>query len=86
MVIASNFGARLRAIRAWRGLSQKELAESVGTYSPVLSRIEAEIVLPTEELAAAIKRALKWNEALEEIHPTHKPQGIYRYRQFDTRL
>lgn len=67
---ATTFGARLRAIRGWRDITQQELGERVGVPASVISRIESEIVLPVPSLEKKIKQALGWAEALTEIQVT----------------
>lgn len=61
------FGALMRSVRAWRGISQTELAKKVGISQHIISRIETEVVLPASGLAERIKQALDWDKALEEM-------------------
>lgn len=64
----TGFGALMRSIRAWRGISQVELAKKTGLHrQQTISEIENEKVLPTPELAERIKQALDWDEALEQM-------------------
>jgi len=60
----------LKAIRAWRELEQRELADLVGVARPLLSRIETGVVLPGPDLEKRIKEALGWDEALREMAET----------------
>lgn len=62
-----NFGRMLKAIRAWRGMEQRELATLIGIDRPTLSRVETGLVLPGSDLEERIKKALRWEEALEEM-------------------
>lgn len=62
------FGALMRSIRAWRGMSQLELAEKTGIHrQQSISEIENGKMLPTPELAERIKQALDWDKALEQM-------------------
>lgn len=62
-----NFGRMVKAIRAWRGMEQRELAPLIGIERSTLSRIETGLVLPGSDLEERIKKALRWEEALEEM-------------------
>lgn len=65
------FGTLMRSIRAWRGISQVELAAKAGILrQQTISEIENGKVLPTPELAERIKVALDWDEALQEMQET----------------
>lgn len=55
---ASEFGKRLRSLREERGLSQRELAERIGTQAPQVSRYETGAYMPNAETLAAIAQAL----------------------------
>lgn len=55
-----NIGTQIRVMRAARGISQQELASASGVPSYTLSLIETGKALPTPEMEAAIKRALRW--------------------------
>lgn len=64
------FGAKLKAIRAWREISQQDLAEIVGIPAPLISRIETGLILPNADLEERIREALDWQEALLEMQET----------------
>jgi HTH-type transcriptional regulator / antitoxin HipB len=55
-------GERVRAVREAHGLSQRELAERVGSTQPAIARLEAGGVNPSlatlERIAAALESAL----------------------------
>jgi transcriptional regulator with XRE-family HTH domain len=52
-------GARVRALREKRGLSQQELADLVGVHLSQLSRLERGTSLPSAETVLALARALR---------------------------
>lgn len=58
-MLTSDFGKRLRALRDERGLSQRELADRLGTRPPQLSRYENGSQLPTLETLVAIAEVLR---------------------------
>lgn len=60
-----NFGARLRTIRAARGLSQKDLAKLTGIPNTYISDMETGKMLPNPEWEARIHKALDWPEDAE---------------------
>ncbi|GAH71808.1 unnamed protein product [marine sediment metagenome] len=64
------FGAKLKAIRAWREMSQHDLADRVGVPAPLISRIETGLILPNADLEERITEALDWQEALLEMQET----------------
>lgn len=53
------FGARLKALREKRGLSQQELADLVGVHLSQLSRLERGTSFPSAETVLALGRALR---------------------------
>lgn len=55
----AQLGDRLRALRLERGLTQRELAESVGVGFPHISRIEAGRDVPSNALLDALARKLQ---------------------------
>lgn len=56
------FGDVLKQVRELRGISQRELARLVGVNSAYVSRIEANIVPPSEEVLARMVEALDTRE------------------------
>lgn len=67
------FGAKLKAIRAWREISQQDLAVIVGVPAPLISRIETGLILPNADLEKRIRKALDWQGALLEMQETPRP-------------
>ena len=55
---ADSFGARLRKLRKARGLTQSDLAKAAGSAQALVSRYEADRVLPHTDAAARIADAL----------------------------
>lgn len=59
---AFELGERVRHLREERGLSQRELAEKIGSTQPAIARLEAGGVAPSiqtlERIAAALGREL----------------------------
>lgn len=53
-----DFGARLRAARAAKGLSQRELADLVGVTPPQICLIESGANNPSDRVAARIVRVI----------------------------
>jgi transcriptional regulator with XRE-family HTH domain len=53
------FGARLRAIRTDRGLTQVELAEQVGVIQVIISDYERGVLRPYHDMIARFARTLK---------------------------
>ena len=49
----------LKTWRTTRGLTQDELADMLGTYTPNISRVEMGVQWPSAELMAAIEKATK---------------------------
>lgn len=73
----AEFGARLRAARERRGLTQQQLAVEVGTYAPRISRYESGAVIPEGETLAAIAEAL--DVSLDELvlgRPREQPDDV----------
>lgn len=56
--LAHEFGMRVRRRRDELGLTQLDLARSVGTSQPAIARLEAGGTQPTLETIAALSRAL----------------------------
>lgn len=61
----SQAGDVVRAARARAGVSQRELAERVGTAQAAISRIETGREQPTVDRLAQILAALGWRMAIE---------------------
>jgi HTH-type transcriptional regulator, competence development regulator len=59
------FGQRLKRLRQERQLRSKDLAERLGITLPYLSQMEADLAVPSEDLAKTIAKVLGQNE--EEI-------------------
>lgn len=55
-----DFGTQLRMMRAYRNMSQADLAERAGVIKHTISAIESGAVDPGPELAARIRDALAW--------------------------
>lgn len=55
----TELGARLRAIRDKRGLTQQQLADRLHTYPPRISQYESGVVVPEAETLAALAQALE---------------------------
>jgi len=64
-----DFGSRLRTMRAARNLNQTELADKAMTTQFFISAIEVGKMLPTPDLEARLRQALRW--------------GIYEDRAFE---
>lgn len=62
---ATEFGARLRAIREKRGFTQSQLAEAIGTYAPQISKYETGEVVPEGETLAALAEVM--DVSLDEL-------------------
>ena len=56
---AAELGARLRASREKRGLTQQQLAEGIDTYAPQISKYESGEVVPEGETLAALAVVLE---------------------------
>jgi transcriptional regulator with XRE-family HTH domain len=74
---AAEFGARLRAAREKRGLTQQQLAEGVDTYAPQISKYESGEVVPEGETLAALAAVL--DVSLDELilgRPADRPDDV----------
>jgi transcriptional regulator with XRE-family HTH domain len=74
---AAEFGARLRAARDRRGMTQQQLASEIGTYAPRISQYEGGAVVPEGETLAAIAEAL--DVSLDELvlgRPREQPDDV----------
>lgn len=74
---AAEFGARLRAAREKRGLTQQQLAEGIDTYAPQISKYESGEVVPEGETLAALSAVL--DVSLDELvlgRPTDRPDDV----------
>lgn len=60
-----NFGARLRTMRAARGLSQKDLAKLTDIPNTYLSDMETGKTLPNPDWERRLRKALDWPEDAE---------------------
>lgn len=58
MVIDKIFGARLRAVRKHRGISQEKLAELASKSVEAISNLERGLSLPSYEMIVALAGAL----------------------------
>jgi len=58
-MLGGEFAKRLRALRAERGLSQRDLAERIHTRAPQVSRYESGSHLPNLETLAEIAEVLR---------------------------
>ena len=56
---AKELGARLRATRDKRGLTQQQLADRLKSYPPRISQYESGVVVPEAETLAALAAALE---------------------------
>jgi len=61
-----SFAAKLRLLRAMRGVSQQELADKVQMPIYAMSNLESGKLLPGPNLEARIKAALGWPENADE--------------------
>jgi transcriptional regulator with XRE-family HTH domain len=72
-MLAREFGARLRALREERGLTQRELATRVKTRVSQISRYETGFCLPGAEMLVELGRVLQLDlDALLLGRKTHK--------------
>jgi len=74
---AAEFGARLRASREKRGLTQQQLAEGIDTYAPQISKYESGEVVPEGETLAALAVVLE--VSLDELilgRPADRPDDV----------
>ena len=56
---AKDLGARLRAVRDKRGLTQQQLADRLESYAPRISQYESGAVVPEAETLAVLAEALE---------------------------
>jgi transcriptional regulator with XRE-family HTH domain len=68
-------GTQIRVMRAARGMSQQDLAAASGVPSYTLSLVETGKTLPTPEMEAVIKRALRWPARAEEAFAILEGEG-----------
>ena len=61
----STVGQRARALRVIRRLTQVEAARRLGIDQTTLSRIETDVLLPTEELADRMRALYAWTPAVD---------------------
>jgi len=61
-----DYGTQVRVMRAVRGKTQIELADIIGISNKQLGWIENNRMLPTPDLAAAIREALAWPDNADE--------------------
>jgi transcriptional regulator with XRE-family HTH domain len=74
---AAEFGARLRASREKRGMTQQQLAEGIDTYAPQISKYESGEVVPEGETLAALAAVLE--VSLDELilgRPADRPDDV----------
>jgi transcriptional regulator with XRE-family HTH domain len=69
--IVSRFGRRLRELRASRGLTQAQLAESAGVTVSYITRLEAGYYAPGIDLVQKLATALGTSAA--DLLPTEDP-------------
>lgn len=55
--LAALVGGRVKTLRLSRGMTQKALAELVGSYRPIICRIESGTHVPTVQTLARIAHA-----------------------------
>jgi transcriptional regulator with XRE-family HTH domain len=61
-LIQETFGQRLKRLKQERKLRSKELAKKLDITLPYLSQMEADLAVPSEELAKRIAKALGQDE------------------------
>ena len=91
-MISKTFGQRLRKLREERSLSQRELAEGVGTETSQVSRYERGVVMPNAETLIDMARFLRVgagflltgeDSAPHEELPIHDLALLERFRDLE---
>ena len=60
-----NFGAKLRAMRVMRGMTQAELSAGSGVSQQLISILEKDRALPMEEEEQQLRDSLEWSGVID---------------------
>ena len=61
-----DLGRSIKTVRVAQGMQQIELAERVGVSQSYMSRVESNLVVPTEPQLEQIKAVLHWPDRADE--------------------
>lgn len=75
-VVLEELGARLRAVRLHRNLSQERLAEEAGIGRVTLQRLEEGKVNASMPSLIRVLRALDLSESLDQLIPAPQPSPV----------